>query len=143
MKKQSDLTLLPKVFQKYPEIQVVYLFGSAVTGKLHEESDLDLAAFIEGEVPSDMKLNLLSELARLGFCDVDLVFMNTDDIVLKYEAVRQNRVVYQRPDFDRGTNYSNIVRQYLDFYPHLAVQREAYKKRIMNGAPGSHTQKVE
>ena len=140
MEKQRDLALLPKVFQKYPEIQVVYLFGSAATGKLHEESDLDLAAFIEGEVPPDMKLNLLSELARLGFCDVDLVFMNTDDIVLKYEAVRQNRVVYQRPDFDRGTNYSKIVRQYLDFLPYLAVQREAYKKRIMNGTPGSHGQ---
>lgn len=139
MKKQPDLALLPKVFQKYPEIQAVYLFGSAVNGKLHEESDLDLAAFVEGEPPFDLKLNLLSDLARLGFCDVDLVFMNTDDIVLKYEAIRQNRVVYQRQDFDRGTNYSNIIRQYLDFCPYLAVQREAYKKRIMNGTPGSHT----
>jgi len=139
MEKQPDLALLPEVFQNYPEIQAVYLFGSAVNGKLHEESDLDLAAFVEGEPPFDLKLNLLSELACLGFCDVDLVFMNTDDIVLKYEAVRQNRVVYQRPDFDRGTNYSNIIRQYLDFYPYLAVQREAYKKRIMNGTPGSHT----
>ena len=139
MEKQPDLALLPEVFQKYPEIQAVYLFGSAVNGKLHEESDLDLAVFIEDEPLFDLKLNLLSELARLGFCDVDLVFMNTDDIVLKYEAVRQNKVVYQRPDFDRNTNYSNIIRQYLDFYPYLAVQREAYKKRIMNGTPGSHT----
>ncbi len=64
---------------------------------------------------------------------MDLVFLDTDDIVLKYEAVRHNRIVYQTEDFDRGALYAKVVRQYLDFLPYLKVQREAYKRRILDG----------
>ena len=139
MKKQLDLKTLQTVFQGYPKIQAVYLFGSTATGMLHQESDMDLAVFIDDGNPSHLKLDILSDLARAGFCDVDLVLMSTEDIVLKYEAVRLNRLIYKRPDFDRGGVYSKIVRQYLDFYPYLAAQRAAYKKRILNGTTGSHT----
>lgn len=131
--KVPDLELLPEVFRRYPGIQAVYLFGSFATGDVHRESDLDLAV-----VPRDCsvrakKLDILADLARRGFCNVDLVFLDTEDIVLKYEAVRQNRLVYQAEDFDRGAMYSRIVRQYLDFLPYLRVQREAYKRRILLG----------
>ncbi len=64
---------------------------------------------------------------------VDLVFLGNEDIVLQYEAIRQNIVVYETPSFDRGSTYSRIVRQYLDLYPYLTIQRQAYKKRIIDG----------
>ncbi|MGB9724154.1 MAG: nucleotidyltransferase domain-containing protein [Chloroflexia bacterium] len=79
------------------------------------------------------RLDILADLARHGFCRVDLVFLDTEDIVLKYEAVRGNRLVYQAEDFDRGEMYSRVVRQYLDFLPYLQVQREAYKRRVLLG----------
>lgn len=59
---------------------------------------------------------------------------SADDIVLRYEAVRQNVLVYAAEDFDRGEMYSRVVRAYLDFLPYLKVQREAYKRRILHGA---------
>ncbi len=79
------------------------------------------------------KLDILADLARAGFCDVDLVSLATDDIVLKHEAVRQNRLVYQTEDLDRGAYFSRIVRQFLDFRPYLETQRRAYKQRVLNG----------
>ena len=79
------------------------------------------------------KLDILADLARAGFCDVDLVSLATDDIVLKHEAVRQNRLVYQTDDFDRGAYFSRIVRQFLDFRPYLETQQRAYKQRVLNG----------
>ncbi len=131
--KKPGLKLLKKIFQKYPEIQAVYLFGSSVYGNLHPESDLDLAIIPTIEGFHKKKMEILADLARHGFCNVDLVFLDGEDIVIAYEAVRQNVVVYQRPEFDRGATYSKTVRQYLDFYPYLSVQREAYKKRILDG----------
>ena len=131
--KIPDLGLLPQVFCRYPDIQAVYLFGSFAAGNVHEESDLDLAAVPRRGSVRDKRLDILADLARHGFCNVDLVFLDTDDIVLKYEAVRQNRLVYQAEDFDRGAMYSKIVRQYFDFLPYLKVQREAYKRRILHG----------
>ena len=103
MKNNPDIKLLKKVFKKYPEIEAVYLFGSAATGKLHRESDIDLALYPDSSQLREKKLDMLTELARLGFCNVDLVFMDKNDIVLQYEAVRQNIVVYQAPGFDRDT----------------------------------------
>jgi len=128
-----DLKILPQIFRQYPDIQAVYLFGSTASGKVHRESDLDLAIVPRRGTVHERRLDLLADLARHGFCDVDLVFLDTDDIVLKYEAVRQNRVIYQTEDFDRGGTYSLIVRQYLDFLPYLEVQRRAYKRRILDG----------
>ena len=133
MKTNPDIKLLTKVFKNYPEIEAVYLFGSTATGKLHRESDIDLAVYPDTPGLREKKLSILTELARFGFCDVDLVFMDENDIVLQYEAVRQNIVVYQVAGFDRGSTYSKIVRQYLDFYPYLTEQRNAYKQRVLSG----------
>jgi len=133
MRTNPDIKLLKEVFKNYPEIEAVYLFGSAGTGKLHSESDIDLAIYPDTPGLREKKLSILTELAQLGFCDVDLVFMDKNDIVLQYEAVRQNIIVYRASGFDRGATYSKIVRQYLDFYPYLTEQRNAYKKRILSG----------
>ena len=132
MRTNPDIKLLKEVFKNYPEIEAVYLFGSAGTGKLHSESDIDLAIYPDTPGLREKKLSILTELAQLGFCDVDLVFMDKNDIVLQYEAVRQNIIVYRASGFDRGATYSKIVRQYLDFYPYFE-QRNAYKKRILSG----------
>ena len=122
-----------EIFCKYPEIQAVYLFGSSVTGKTHRESDLDLAIVPRSHQAHRQKLDILTDLARLGFDNVDLIFLDTNDIVLRYEVIKHNQLIYQSEDFDRGTLYSTVVRQYLDFLPFLKVQRDAYKRRILNG----------
>ncbi len=137
-----DLEQLPDIFKKYPDIQAVYLFGSVVTGRLHAESDLDLAIVPRpgaGELP---RIDILTDLARAGFCRVDLVVLDTNDIVLKHEVVRHNRVIYQTEDFDRGAYFSRIVRQFLDFRPYLDVQRQAYKQRVLYGQTRRHPQKA-
>lgn len=136
--KPPDLNLLPEIFRKFPDIQAVYLFGSVASGKTHAESDLDLAIVPRRAQLREQRLDILADLARAGFDNVDLVFLDTTDIVLKYEAIRQNRVIYQADDFDRGAMYSKIVRQYLDFLPYLKVQREAYKRRILDGQTRDH-----
>ncbi len=94
---------------------------------------MDLALVSKSSSIRERRLDILTDLARCGFCNVDLVFLDTEDIVLKYEAIRQNRLLYRTEDFDRGAMYSKIVRQYLDFYPYLKVQREAYKRRLLLG----------
>ena len=133
MSQNPDVQLLSGIFKKYPDVQAVYLFGSFVSGRTHAESDLDVAIVPCHSQVRASKLDMLADLARAGFRNVDLVFLDTDDIVLKYEAVRQNQVVYQTEDFDQGSFYSEVVRKYLDFLPYLEVQRKAYKRRILSG----------
>lgn len=131
--RHPPLGILKIVFKRYPAIQAVYLFGSSASGRTHAESDLDLAVLADENSLCGRKLDILTELAKNGFCNVDLIFLPSDDIVLQFEAVRLNRIVYQRPDFDAASVFSLIVRRYLDFLPFLKVQREAYKQRILHG----------
>ena len=133
-KPHPPLEKLKSVFREYDDIEAVYLFGSKASGTIHEESDIDLAIYPDVESLRHKKIDILHQLAKEGFCNVDMVFMNEKDIVLQYEAVRLNKIVYQRPEFDSGSFFSLIVRKYLDFLPYLQIQREAYKKRILNGS---------
>jgi len=126
-----DLQKLAEVFKRYPQVQAVYVFGSQASRKAGPGSDLDLAIIATDPSLKEKKLDILAELARLGYCNVDLVFLDEDDLVFAYEAIRQNRLLYAAPSFDRGATYSRIVRKFLDFEPYLRVQREAYKRRII------------
>lgn len=126
------LDRLEKVFRKYPDIQAVYLFGSTASGKTRPESDLDLAILPGKSALREKKLDLLTDLAREGFCDVDLVFLDTKDVVIKFESVRQNRLPYCAKGFDASAFFSLTLRQYFDFAPYLKTQREAYKRRVLH-----------
>ena len=128
-----DLALLPQIFQNYPDILAVYLFGSAATGHIHAESDIDLGIVPRSPTLQNKKLDLLADLVRHGFDHVDLVILDPGNIVLQFEAVHQNRLIYQAEDFEPGSYFSKVVRQYIDFEPFLRVQRQAQKRRILNG----------
>lgn len=128
-----DLSLLRQIFQNYPDILAVYLFGSAATGRLHSESDLDLAIVPRDAALRDKRLEILTDLTRYGFDRIDLIFLDMDDVVLKFEAVRHNNIVYQAEGFDKGSYFSKVVRQYFDYKPYLKAQRKAYKRRVLSG----------
>jgi hypothetical protein len=133
VKQQPDIARLRNIFERYTDIQAVYLFGSRAAGTAHAGSDLDLAIVPRNLALRSRKLDLLADLAGHGFCDVDLLFLDSADIVTQYEAVRPNWLIYEAEDFDRGAMYSAVVRRYLDFLPYLNVQRAAYKGRILSG----------
>ncbi|MCS6847164.1 MAG: DUF86 domain-containing protein [Anaerolineae bacterium] len=140
---EVDSAKLVEIFQRYPDVQAVYLFGSHAEGRARPDSDLDLAILPRHSALRERRLDILADLAEKGFCNVDLVFLDTDDIILKYQAVRLNQVVYHAPDFERGSVYSRIVREYLDFQPFLAVQHEAYKRRILDGQTRSDQRRLQ
>jgi hypothetical protein len=124
---------LKPIFSQYPDIRAVYLFGSTATDQQRLHSDLDLALVPASDSVRRQKLEILADLTRAGFDNVDLVILDTHDLVLEYEAVRHNRVLYQTENFEATTYFSNVVRKYLNFLPYLQIQRQAYKQRILNG----------
>ena len=135
-----DAAKLATLFSRYPEIQAVYLFGSQAEGRARMDSDVDLALVTRDTSLHHRVVDILADLTAQGFCNIDLTFLDTDDVVLKHQAVRLNHVIYATPDFDRGGTYSRIVREYLDFKPYLDVQRQAYKRRLLPAETRTHSQ---
>ena len=124
---------LHNVLRSFPEVEAAFLFGSVAEGRAREGSDIDLALVPADNLLKERKLELLAAMTEAGLDNLDLVILDIEDPVLRYEAIRQNCLVYAREGFDRGGYYSRGMREYFDIEPILAVQREAYKKRLERG----------
>ncbi len=127
-----NLEVLNKVFDQFPVVESVFLFGSVAEGNRRFNSDIDLG--IDGPVEEleEIRPDLLGEMARHGFTRVDIVFLRSAPPALAFEAVKRNRVLYSREESAPETLFSLIVRKYFDIRPYLCVQAEAYKKRFTN-----------
>ena len=123
---------LRKVFAGFPEVEAVYLFGSMAEGHANAGSDIDLGLVVSKPL-GIRKLDILAELTTAGVDNVDLVTLDTNDIVLRFEVVGPNQLIYARETFDHGTYFSRTVREYFDFQPYLEVQRKAFKERLERG----------
>lgn len=123
---------LQAIFAAHPNVQAAYLFGSQVeTRYRHRESDVDIGVFVEHD-DFDLKLKLVTELMEV-FPNVDLVMMeyrDIPDLLLAFEIVHHNQLLYAHPDFDPYSFFSRVLRMYWDFQPRLEVQFEFMKKRL-------------
>ncbi len=126
--KNPDYKTAIPIFQKFPDLQAVYLFGSQATGKTHRESDVDFG-FIADENIKD-KLSL--ELVSAGFGNFSLVYLPEATPLLQFEIVRMNQLLYERTDFDRGSYFSRIVRTYRDYSHLYQIQRIFLRERILS-----------
>jgi predicted nucleotidyltransferase len=113
----SDLT---KIFKKYPEIKVVYLFGSKAFNTDGPLSDYDFAIFFEsrnGKRMFDIKLELFDQLSRyLSTDNIDIVILNTTESPeLKYQIIRDGKVIYEEQPY-RILIEPKILNEYFDFH---------------------------
>jgi predicted nucleotidyltransferase len=121
------------VLARYPSIEAAYLFGSRAAGQARPDSDVDVALVGPRAELQARKVEILAELVAEGADEVDLVILDDADVVLRFEAVHHNCLIFARPDFDHGQYFSRTVREYFDFEPYLRIQREAFKRRLLSG----------
>jgi predicted nucleotidyltransferase len=122
-----------RVLARYPSIEAAYLFGSRAAGQARPDSDVDVALVGPRAELQARKVEILAELVAEGVDEVDLVILDDADVVLRFEAVHHNCLIFARPDFDHGQYFSRTVREYFDFEPYLRIQREAFKRRLLSG----------
>lgn len=122
----DELKRLHDVFARYPEVAGAWLFGSHARGTARPDSDVDLAVDPATPGARARKLDLLADLVGAGFEDVDLVVLDREDPVLRWEAIGPNRLVYAAAGYDAEAAFAWALRQYDDTAPLRTIQREAY-----------------
>lgn len=70
-----------------PEVSAVYLFGSAASGQMHGNSDIDLALFSIQKLDSLRLWHLSQKLAVITGRDVDLVDLHAASSVLRMQVI--------------------------------------------------------
>jgi predicted nucleotidyltransferase len=109
-------------------LELVILFGSAATGRTHQRSDIDLAFLFEG--PVDI-LSLTNQVTKLLQTDsVDVVDLRRASPLLRYSAVKNGRLLYERREGLFNSFYSLAVRSYIDTKK-LRDAQQAYIARYL------------
>lgn len=108
-----------KVIKKYPQVQLVYLFGSHATGKTGPLSDIDIAIYLNEKNKKkifDLQLQILSALQKALQTDhVDLVMLNTTkQPELKYSIIKDGQLIFEREPY-RVLVEPQILHEYFDF----------------------------
>jgi len=132
----SNININKEIFKKH-KVKLAYLFGSRAKGNPAPESDFDVAVLFE-EPPSDSLAlaetgNLSSDLREYFPARIDIVSLHYAPLLLKYEVVAHNRVLYCENEKDRINFEVSVIKEYIDEEPVRKLYDEALYKRILQG----------
>jgi len=85
-------TKISKILHTYDTVLFAYLFGSYANGTHREDSDIDVAVYMD-ESSLDMQLSLHHELEKSLKKDVDLVILNDVKNIYLLEAIIRKGIV--------------------------------------------------
>lgn len=109
---------LKKIFSKFPQIKLAYLFGSRAAGNYGPMSDYDFAFYLEEKNPVkrfEIRLNLDTAISNLlKTNDVDIVIINDSKMPeLNYEIIN-GKLIYEKEPY-RIIIEPQIVSKFIDF----------------------------
>ncbi len=109
-----------------PQVRLVYLFGSQVSGTTGPLSDVDLAVLLAEDAVSAQSRARLEHLfsTALEGQRVDLVILNRAPIELAYAVIAEGKLLYQRDFAERVEYEATVMSLYGDYLPFLRAQRE-------------------
>jgi predicted nucleotidyltransferase len=131
--------LLTGILADFPDISLVYLFGSRVAGQIGPLSDYDLAILLDSlENKHDLQAGFQHAASlALKSDQVDVVVLNQAPIELAYHIIADGKILYQREALIRIEYEARVLGQYGDYLPVLRSQRA----QILRG--GEHDQRVQ
>jgi len=123
MMNEKEIRKLFDIFGQYPEIKLVYLFGSRVMGEVGPISDYDFAIYLDTRDKKkifDIKIELLNQLSLALKTDkVDLVVLNmTENPELKFNIIKEGKLIFEREPFKLLIE-PKILNEYFDFHTML------------------------
>jgi uncharacterized protein len=116
----------------FPEVELVYLFGSQATQKATKASDMDIALFLD---PSSCPIVITRKAELLAAVEdhfrsnhVDVTFLNTAGSVLKYEVLKHGKLLFER---NPGTHKKFQLRTWKEFFDFKPVLDFFYRRKIV------------
>jgi predicted nucleotidyltransferase len=131
---------LEACFASHP-VRLAYLFGSQASGRMHAESDVDVAVLLDERLTPDERfaerLALTGELGQIFRTDdADVVILNEAPPLLSFEALRGGVLLYCPDSRERVEFQVRTVREYEDTAPLRRILGEAVERRIRAGTFG-------
>ncbi|GJQ58125.1 MAG: hypothetical protein SCALA701_09260 [Candidatus Scalindua sp.] len=117
--KEISRTLKP-IISSHPEIKLVYLFGSQVSGNTGVLSDYDFAFYVDRKdtkILYDLKFILMDEIGLALRTDkIDIVILNLiQSPELKYKIIKDGVLLFKEEPY-KVLVEPQILNEYFDFH---------------------------
>jgi predicted nucleotidyltransferase len=114
--------------KKYPEIELIMLFGSQARGEAEESSDWDLGYIAAKNFDSTALYTDL--ILALRTDKVDLVNLSKANGLLRYRVTKDGKAVYEKRDGEYEKFWLQAVDFWCDAGPIIRAEYEALLRRI-------------
>jgi len=111
-----------RIFSKERKVVLAYIFGSSAEGRTNPLSDLDFAVHLDEELSQKKMRNthtrLLNRLISTLGDEIDLVLMNSADLLMKFNIIKKGKLIHQRSEREKVMIESQIMDLYMDMKPY-------------------------
>lgn len=130
MSKNIDINKLGSIIKdNCPNIVFAYLFGSAQLGKIKNDSDIDIAVYLQDK---SRKMETLSTLFRfveqlIGNIPVDIVILNDTNTMLAFESIKGTKLFIKEEAKDIHAEFYSITCRKFEYRTHWMRQQLKYR----------------
>lgn len=105
---------------------IVYLYGSCVSGRMHPESDIDIAFYTSETFDSYTVFLKAQEIAQSLGRDVDLVQLRESSTVFQNQVITKGIVLYRKDEATRQNFELAVLKKYMRLNEERADLLESY-----------------
>lgn len=87
---------MQKIRASLPDVMAVYLFGSAVSGQMHPESDIDMAVLADSPIDPERLWKLAQDIAAMVNMEIDIIDLRTASTVMRMQIIEGEKRLYCR-----------------------------------------------
>jgi predicted nucleotidyltransferase len=113
-----NVKLVKLVKNHFPDVKVVYLFGSSASGQAHADSDIDIAILPTTKLSPISRWEIQQLMADQLDRDVDLVDLLSASTVMQKEIISKGICLYSI-----NSELEKFEMQVMSMYQHLNVER--------------------
>lgn len=130
MSKNIDINKLGSIIKdNCPNIMFAYLFGSAQLGKIKNDSDIDIAVYLQDK---SRKMETLSTLFRfveqlIGNIPVDIVILNDTNTMLAFESIKGTKLFIKEEAKDIHAEFYSTTCRKFEYRTHWMRQQLKYR----------------
>lgn len=115
MTKIFDINRLSENLKQAKEVDFAYLFGSARDGVVGNDSDIDIAVYLNCECDLDVLCDLSTLIEKSTGVECDLSILNTTSPVLGMEVIKGKLLFVKKDKVNAYVNfYAQTCRKYED-----------------------------
>ena len=120
---------LTDYFRNKEDILLAFVFGSAASGRLTKESDVDIAILFSSTPEFSEILNIKDEISGIINKEVDIVVLNGSSPVIRMQVLKNGKLIKRKDDVIYNNFYVKTVKEYDD----LKYIRKEAEANILRG----------